>query len=191
MRLNAIRGPASSAQYVFAYGSLAGATVPGATVRDLRGHRRRWGVAMDNAVAIAGYKRYLNPATGVAPDVAVAFLDVVRDDASGSVNGVCVPVGDAALEGLDRRERNYDRSDVTQFVADPPGRVWVYRGNVAGRARADAGRRDGRLVVVLAYLELVEAAFATLGADAAARFAESTDEPGCPVLDLVRTELPA
>lgn len=177
--------------YVFAYGSLVGSRACGAVAATLTGHRREWGVAMDNRVAIPGYKRYLDPQTAVPPAVFVAFLDLAHVP-SATVDGVCLPVADGAvLAALDRRERNYDRVDVTgRLEGAPPGTVWAYRGSAAGRARVREGAATGSLVVARAYADAVEAAFATFGDAALARLRATTAPPPGPVLDLVREELP-
>jgi len=80
-------------QFVFGYGSLAGGGA-GRPSR-LHGSRRVWGVAMDNRVAIAGYKVYLR-ADGSRPAVFVAFLDVV-DEPGAATDGVLLEVDDEAL----------------------------------------------------------------------------------------------
>ncbi|HYF26221.1 MAG TPA: gamma-glutamylcyclotransferase family protein [Baekduia sp.] len=151
---------------VFAYGSLTG--LPGRPAV-LPGARRTWGVAMDNRQAIPGYKRFLDPATGEAPPVHVAFADL--EDGDGDVDGVLLEVDAAGLRTLDARERNYERIDVSHRF-DGAGRVWTYRGSAAGRRRAARGRAAGDLVVVRSY-----AAAAGLAPD------------GLPVLDLVRVDL--
>lgn len=178
------------AQHVFGYGSLVALSTPDdpAAPALLHGHRRGWTTAMDNTHVISGYKRYLDPETGDPPDVCVAFLDVFTDgdaDAGGPVNGVCRPVDADALAALDRRERNYDRVDVSALVDGVPGRVWTYRGSASGRARRDGALREGRLVVARAYVELVEAAFAAAGPDALHAYRATTDPPPCPARDLV------
>src|SRR6478735_213255 len=114
-------------QYVFGYGSLAGglATRPnpkhatGRFVAELAGLQRWWGVAMDNRISVPGYKTYRDTA-GEAPAVHVAFLDL-RPALAGApaVNGVCLAVTGAELVALDRRERNYDRVDVTDALVGP------------------------------------------------------------------------
>ena len=63
--------------HVLAYGSLAVAT--SGTPAVLHGHRRRWGVAMDNAVDLPGYKAYVDPATGERPAVHVASRPTPSD----------------------------------------------------------------------------------------------------------------
>src|SRR4051794_25328348 len=79
----------SAMQYVFGYGSLA-ADLPGSHAAVLRGRRRGWGVAMDNAVDVPGYKHYRLRRDGSRPRVFVAFLDLF-DDPAGATIGVCVP----------------------------------------------------------------------------------------------------
>jgi gamma-glutamylcyclotransferase (GGCT)/AIG2-like uncharacterized protein YtfP len=174
---------------VFGYGSL----VAGRGVRArLHGHRRVWGVAMDNAVDLPGYKLYLAP-DGTRPALCVAFLDVVEDPAA-TVDGLCVPVGAQRLAALDDRERNYDRIDVTARVtADVPlaGRVWTYRGRAESRARFAAARRDGRCAIARDYLAAVEAGVRGVLGDAAwDAFAAATPPDGLPVRDLRRVEIP-
>lgn len=171
--------------YVFAYGSLVADAMTGAFPATLAGHRRDWGVAMDNRVDVPGYKRYRDPVTGRAPEVFVAFLDVVP--AATAVNGVCVPATDAQLYALDRRERNYDRVDVSALISPPvAGCVWTYRGNASGRSRAREGHASGTLVVARDYADQVLAAFAALGDEALQAFWASTDGASGPIVDLVR-----
>src|SRR5215213_5628464 len=148
------------AAFVFGYGSLLeqGAGVP----CRLQGHRRHWGVAMDNRRTVPGYKYFLDAAGG-RPAVYVAFLDAVPDGAS-SVGGVAFAVDADGLAALDARERNYTRVDVTARVdADLGGPVWAYLGSDDGRARYAAGARAGTTVVARAYLDGVRAGFAARG----------------------------
>ena len=171
-------------QFVFGYGSLA-ADLAGGHVADLHGHRRVWGVAMDNRVDVPGYKHYRLLSDGSRPPVCVAFLDLVAD-ADAATHGVCVPVEDAQLPALDRRERNYDRVDVTDAVAAARGTVWAYVGTPAGRRRLQRARERGRAVVSRDYLERTRAAFAALGAAALAEFERTAALDGLAVWELER-----
>jgi hypothetical protein len=183
-------------EWVFGYGSLVPDLASARTrsrdgdgfVADLRGHRRVWGVAMDNREVVPGYKLYLDP-DGGRPAVWVAFLDLAPAG-TGSVNGVLSQVDAVGLELLDRRERSYERIDVSDWIADPPGRTWAYLGSAAGRGRRAAGERAGALVVQRDYLDAVRAGFRMLGPQQLARFDASTEAPGPPVLDLLRVDLP-
>src|SRR6185437_19762 len=158
-------------EFVFAYGSLTARPGPVPTrelkehgfVADLAGLRRIWGVAMDNRRDLPGYKYYTDGGGG-RPEVFVAYLDLVpadaaEDEAATRVNGLCLPVDDAALEQLDRRERN----DVSDRVAAGGARVWAYVGMAAARERLAEGRRTGTAVIDAGYVRTVQAGFAALG----------------------------
>ena len=135
--------------WVFGYGSLlpAGVTAlpEGAVPGRLSGWRRGWGGAMDNPRDIRGYKHYRTP-DGERPDVMVVFLDIAPHT-DGLVNGVAIRVDEEELPGLDRRERNYRRVDVSDSLDTPlpgGGRVWAYAGRRESRERAAIGRRERR-----------------------------------------------
>jgi gamma-glutamyl AIG2-like cyclotransferase len=173
--------------HVFAYGSLVG-DLEGTPGR-LRGFRRHLGVAADNSVEIPGYKRYVNPADGTAPEVFVAFADLTPDDDT-VVNGLVVPVTPEQLWELDERERNYDRVDVSLDADPAPGTVWAYMGSPDGRARLEAGVAEDRAVVTRAYLEGLYAAFRALGREEFDEFVESSDIRNLPILELDRVDIP-
>jgi gamma-glutamyl AIG2-like cyclotransferase len=174
--------------HVFGYGSLV-ADLRGAVPATLSGYRRRLGVAADNREIIAGYKRYVDPVSREAPDVCVAFVDLVESGGA-AVNGVIAPTTPAALAGLDRRERNYARVDVTAAADPAPGRVWAYVGSAEGRDRLVAGIAAGRAVAQRAYLDRIDAAFRELGPAQHAAFLASSDLDTLPVVDLDRIEVP-
>jgi cation transport regulator ChaC len=171
-------------QFVFGYGSLA-ADLAGGHVAELHGYRRVWGVAMDNRVDVPGYKHYRLASDGSRPPVCVAFLDVVAD-ASAATRGVCVRVDEEQLPALDRRERNYDRVDVTDVVRAARGTIWAYIGTSAGRNRLQRARSGGRAVVSRDYLDRTRTAFAALGTAALAEFERTAALDGLPVWELER-----
>ena len=170
--------------HLFGYGSLL---LEGAgSLETLSGHRRVWGVATDNVRHIPGYKMYLNRSDGSRPDVYVAFADIEPDPA-GTVRGVVRPVSEGELDDLDRRERNYDRIDVTDLIAvDFGGPVWSYRGSEGGRERLRRGRAEGRAVVSRDYVAKVHAGLTSLGGDELERFVAQSD---LPVWNLERVDL--
>lgn len=183
-------GPAAT-DFVFGYGSLARDLLAEVTVTRLRGYRRAFAVAADNSERIAGYKRYRLPADGSFPDVYVAFLDILEDPQT-VVNGVLAPIDPTALADLDRRERNYDRIDMTAAIDSPPaGRVWAYRGSSAGRARLQAGVAAGTAVVQRSYLDHVRDGFRRLGEAQYDEFLATSTLDDLPLLDLERVDLPA
>lgn len=189
----------SMREFVFGYGSLAASEpVPGRRrrlegfVADLRGMRRGWGVAMDNSVEVPGYKCYLEPG-GRRPALSVCFLDIEPDPLwEAHVNGVCLPVDAVELAALDRRERNYERVDVSDRLEHADGmRVWAYRGSADGRARFAAAVHAGTAVIHAGYLEAVRAAFRALGPEEWAACAASLDPGALPVMQLTRRDLPS
>lgn len=182
---------AASDEWVFGYGSLA-ADLSRGRLATLTGHRRCWGVAMDNRRDLPGYKWYRQRATHRRPHAFVAFLDIVGA-AGGAVNGLCLPVDGAGLERLDARERNYRRVDVTDRIeAPPPGRVWAYAGSAEGRERQRTGVRERRLLISQEYVDDVEDAFRRLGEEQLAAYRASTEPPpdGCEIVALERIDLP-
>jgi gamma-glutamylcyclotransferase (GGCT)/AIG2-like uncharacterized protein YtfP len=159
-------------------------------VADLPGYRRRWQVAMDNSLDLPGYKYYVDAATGNRPAAFVTFVDLAPD-AGSAVNGVVFPVEEGALPALDARERNYERREVTdRLSAALDGRVWAYFGRDEARERYQLGRSAGTAVVSRRYRDLLREGFAELGTEELARFAASTDDPGAPLRDLIRVDLP-
>lgn len=188
----------AAGELVFAYGSLVAST--GLTssqaqqrrgqVCELVGFRRVFGVAMDNARTLPGYKYYVAAQTGERPAVQVAFLDLV-EDAAASVNGLLLPFSASELAALARRERNYVRVEVTDALRPrPAARAWTFVGSDAGRERFEAGRARGTLVVARAYAELVEQGFEALGHEQGERYRSSTAPPPCPLVELERVEVP-
>ena len=159
----------------------------GGWIAELPGFARRWGVAMDNARDLPGYKHY-RLADGTRPAVFVAFLDIVRRPGA-AVTGVCLPVDEAALAVLDLRERNYVRRDVTARFRDVPGRVWTYAGSPAGRARLRRARARGRAVISAEYLDRVSAGLGALGAGEPAALQASLTGDGLPVWELARIDI--
>lgn len=140
---------------------------------------------MDNTATIPGYKYYLD-GDETRPDVCVAFLDLVEAPGA-SVNGICMPVNEAALRALDDRERNYERVEVTREVEPVIGRTWTYAGRDESRQRFAEASAAGRCVVAGAYLEVVERGFRALGEWD--EFEASTTGMRPPVRELRRIDL--
>jgi len=179
-----------SPDFVFGYGSLARDLLADVEVRRLRGYRRVFGVAADNSEQIPGYKRYRLADDGAYPNLYVAFLDIVEDPGT-TINGVLAPIDPRALADLDRRERNYDRIDVTAAIDSPPdGRVWAYKGSREGRDRLEAGATSGAAVVQRGYLDHVHDGFRRLGQAEYDLFVTTTDLDSLPLADLERVDLP-
>ena len=175
-------------EYVFGYGSLvdekrlaaffnaAGMPAPPSRMAELKNYRRVWNVAMDNRDDIPGYKVYHDD-SGRRHDGYVAFLNA-EPCAGGSIEGRLFAVTAEQLALLDARERNYARIDIAPLLGIE-GRLWIYRGSDAARARFDAGMADAAHPVVISrgYLQQVEQAFAALGEGSLAAYRASTQRP--------------
>ncbi len=181
---------ARSGDHVFGYASLTSdMRRAGEELCRLHGYRRAWNVATDNSLTLDRHKIYLDPASGEQPAVFVTFLNLVPVE-KGSVAGVLFPVTPAALEVLDRRERNYARCEVSEAVSEPvEGRVWCYFGLPEAEARYRAGAAAGRAVISREYRDRVLAGFAACGEEALADFEATTDPAGCPIVELERVDL--
>jgi hypothetical protein len=161
----------------------------------LTGWRRGWGVAMDNRRDLPGYKYYTDP-EGYRPPVRVVFPDI-RPAGGEVVIGVLRAVDPGELAALDRRERNYERTEVTECIEGRiDGRVWTYVGSEPARLRFSEGvqawregREDGAAVIHAEYLESVVSAFAWLGEEAGSECRRSLAPGGLPVRELVRHDL--
>jgi hypothetical protein len=144
---------------------------------------------MDNSITIPGYKYYVIPDSGERPNVFVTFLNLAYDPGS-AVNGVAMPVSSNDLNTLDKRERNYERRDVTDRIrGHVDGTIWTYIGSTDARRRFERGLREGRAAVSREYYDAVVNDFATLGACALNEFWATTAEPVCQVLDLRRVDV--
>jgi hypothetical protein len=130
----------------------------------------------------------LVPAAAAPPEEDEAAEAEVGDQ-SARVNGVCLPVDDAVLRQLDRRERNYERTDISERVKAGGARVWAYIGMAEARARLAEGRRTGTAVIDAGYVATVEAGFAAFGDDELATVRTSLTPGELPVVQLTRHEL--
>lgn len=193
-------------RWVFGYGSLVSPVSFGHTLgRDLTP-----GVDFFEA-EVSGYGRRWNYGTGsiftaIGPDGVqrtdwmFIALGLVRADDE-TTNGVIGWVDDAELDALDRRERRYDRVDVTDVatvaitatvdaaMAEAPIVTYVPRREPI--AAYEAARERGVAAITTRYWDLVDEAFADLGADRRDRYHASTPEPGLPVLALADADVPA
>ena len=188
------------AEWAFGYGSLADAEAlaawlgrppfaPGEAVHcRLLGYRRIWNVARDNAADSGGRPFYVHAGSGARARLFVVFVNI-RPAPGESVNGLAFRVTRAGRDRLDIREGNYDRIDAAESIDRAlGGRVWVYRGAPAARARYDKAAAAGKAVIARRYYELVEAAFASRGPAWLAEYRAGTDPPEVPLADLRRTD---
>ncbi|MBG7604271.1 MAG: gamma-glutamylcyclotransferase [Actinobacteria bacterium] len=183
----------TSSTWVFGYGSLVspssmattiGRTVDSTTdvaVAHLDGYGRRWNYGSlhkrgdwhDGEVEITG---------GLVVSLGL------EADATESCNGVAVRVTADELAQLDWRERDYERTDVTdQIRLEGPvisGRIVTYVPRTSAVDRYEQARDDGRAAIERRYWDLVHGAFNELGAGHREHFSKTPD-PDIPVVDIL------
>lgn len=188
---------AEPATWVFGYGSLVSpaslARTIGRTavlgvdaeVADLRGYGRRW-----NYGSVSFVGDWMSSVGRPVVAGTIVALGVV-ESAGESVSGVINLVTDEELAGLDQRERNYDRVDVTDCVeADGARRIVTYVPRRSSIERYELARDAGTAAVRRSYWDLVDDAFAELGQQAVERYRASTPSPDVPVVEVTNIRAP-
>lgn len=191
----------TSGVWVFGYGSLVSPDSFGHTL----GRRPRLGVDFFEA-EISGYGRRWNCGslrfTGRAPDEsgtmrqwAIVALGVT-EAADEAVNGTIGWVSNDELVDLDRRERHYDRVDVSEHAtvigaagvgaAGVDAAIVTYVPRREAIERYEQTRESGSAAVDQRYFDLVDRAFSDLGADRRQRYHATTPAPDIPILPLQR-----
>lgn len=185
--------------WVFGYGSLVSPASFGATVgRELRpgrdffeaelaGFGRRWNYGVRHT---AGATAHHDGSTRTWTIVALGLVESAVE----SVNGVIGWVDDAELVALDRRERYYDRVEVTASVdvvdaAAVSGPIVTYVPRPEARRHYEDARDRSVAAVEQRYWDLVDGAFLALGEDRRRRYHATTPPPDVPVLAMDRRPL--
>lgn len=181
-------------RWVFGYGSLVSPTSFGATLgRELRPGRDLFEAELVDYGRRWNYGVMHTEGTTTEPDGAerawtIVALGVVAA-AGETVNGVVGWVDDAELAALDRRERHYDRVDVTGHATvdgGVSGEIVTYVPRLEAQRHYEAARDAGRAAVELRYWQLVDRAFAELGPDRHQRYHATTPRPDVPIVELRR-----
>jgi cation transport regulator ChaC len=182
--------------WVFGYGSLVSpasmATTIGRVVasRDvavahLDGYGRRWNYG---SMHLRG--DWHHDGSTVTQGLVVSLGLVVAG--SETCNGVVVRVTADELAQLDWRERDYERTDVTDLTRRdddrPTERVMTYVPRASAIERYEAARDRRHAGIRRSYWELVSAAFSDLGGDHLDRY-ETTPSPDVPVVDMALSML--
>ena len=189
---------ANGSVWVFGYGSLVIPTSLGGTLgrepqrgidfiaAECDGWERRWNYGID-----------VQPGSLVGADVdridTLVALGIVPVEGA-CMNGIITVVHADELPGLDARERNYDRVDVTEqvrLVEDAPGAasidaVVTYVPREVALNRYLDGRDRGRAGIEQRYWDLVDGAFDALLPGQGDRYRATTPAPDVPVVDANR-----
>ena len=182
--------------WIFGYGSLVSpvsmATTIGRTVASndvavahLDGYGRRWNYG---SMHLRG--DWHHDGVDIAEGLVVSLGLAAADDES--CNGVIVRVTADELARLDWRERDYERTDVTEQIRLDSGgqrpQVMTYVPRQSAIERYEAARDAGRAGIRQTYWELVAAAFRDLGGDHHDRYV-TTPAPDVPVVDMTLSML--
>lgn len=175
--------------WVFGYGSLVSPASIGVTVQRevtpgdgfeaavLDGYGRRWNYG--SLRQRADWHGDHGPVEGGI----VVSLGVAK--ASGEwANGAIIEVSADELAHLDRRESDYDRVDVSDAIRDNDGRAIVtYVPRPSAIARYERHRDEHTAAVRAGYVQLVEAAFESLGGSHLDDYRATTPTPDVPVVE--------
>ena len=179
----------STDTWVFGYGSLVSPTSLASTIGrhvasddivavDLHGYGRRWNYG---SLHLRGDWR--DDDIDIHQGVVIS-LGLVPSDTE-HCNGVVVLVTDDELAQLDWRERDYERTDVTDRIetdlAGLPIVTYVPRSSAV--ERYEAARDDHRAAIRRSYWDLVDQAFVDLGDHHSTTYA-TTPAPDVPVLEM-------
>jgi len=190
--------------WIFGYGSLVSpasmATTIGRTVAaedvaiaHLDGYGRRWNYG---SMHLRG--DWHHDGVDVTEGLVVSLGLVAAD--TETCNGVIVCVTADELAQLDWRERDYQRTDVTELirlddvqrdhrhVLQRVERVMTYVPRPSAIERYEAARDRGQAGIRLSYRDLVSAAFGDLGGDHLARY-DATPPPDVPAVDMTLSML--
>jgi cation transport regulator ChaC len=181
---------------VFAYGSLVDPRSAAQTIgrrvalepARLDGWRRRWSQARDNPRAEKTFA--IEPSGELPPWILGLNLERAPEaHEDESPNGGLIEVTAVELAALDRRERRYDRVEVTiPSHADRFTKIFAYTAKPAHFApQPPAGA-----AIVAAYAKTVEGAFAAMGSGAVETYRTTTGPPPVEPVDavLVRGHIP-
>lgn len=186
--------------WIFGYGSLVSPTSMATTigrpvaaadvaVAHLDGYGRRWNYG---SLHLRG--DWHHDGVSIEHGLVVSLGLVVAD--SETCNGVIVRVAADELARLDWRERDYERTDVTERIRLDDGirrdravRVMTYVPRPSAIERYEDARDRGQAGIRRSYWDLVSVAFRDLGADHVTRY-EATPSPDVPVVDMSLSMLP-
>lgn len=192
-----------SGRWVFGYGSLVSphsfghtlgrALQPGVDFfeAEIDGYGRRWNYGTSSM-----FTAPLRP--GDEPQEWMFVALGVTAAVDETTNGVVGWVMESEFAELDRREREYDRVDVThlatldpaayEFVGDAPIVTYVPRtGPVVAYEEAKV---SGTAAITKRYWDLVDGAFADLGADRHQRYHATTPSPDIPIVEMPADQVP-
>jgi dephospho-CoA kinase len=179
----------SNDTWVFGYGSLVSPVSLASTIgrhvgpqdvaiAHLDGYGRRWNYG---SLHLRG--DWHHDGATIEQGLVVSLGLIVADE---TCNGVAVRVTTEELAQLDWRERDYERTDVSDRIRSELAagtRVVTYVPRPSAVQRYETARDEGRAAIRRPYWDLVGEAFRQLGAEHHGRYS-TTPAPDVPVVDM-------
>jgi cation transport regulator ChaC len=155
---------------------------------EIAGYGRRWNYGVR---AVTGETI---EADGSSKEWTIVVLGLT-ESADETTNGVIGWVEPDEIEALDRRERNYNRVDVTELATlhhgvSVDGPIVTYVPRPEPLEKYEEARTAGVAAVEERYWNLVDRAFADLGADRHERYHSTTPAPDVPIVAMRRDKVP-
>ncbi len=155
----------------------------------LRNFRRCWNIAMDNSLNLPNYKYYIEVETGNRPESFITFINI-RPNQGKAISGILFRVSHQDLKKLDRRERNYQRIDVTKRIEEQvEGKVWTYIGLKEAEQRYEQGLKQNKGMIAQDYIDSIHYAYGSWGQEIWSNYVATTDRPKVPTLNLKRYQV--
>ena len=188
----------STDTWVFGYGSLVSPTSLASTIgrhvapadiiaAHLHGYGRRWNYG---SLHLRGDWRHNDVEVHQGVVISLGLVPAEGEHC----NGVAVRVTEEELAQLDWRERDYERTDVTERIEAEAEATLVglpivtYVPRSSAVERYEAARDDRRAAIRRSYWDLVSQAFADLGENHSMTYA-ATPAPDVPVLEMTSSLL--
>lgn len=184
--------------WIFGYGSLVSPDSMARTIgriaahgadffrAELVGYGRRWNYGVVHISA-----QWTRDDGTDVDDGTIVALGLVESPEE-TVNGVVASIAGGELVNLDRRERSYDRVEVTDAITVPDdvggivdGAVYTYVPRPESIAAYEAARDQGTAGVRRTYWDLCEEAFSKFGEDQVEQYRSTTPAPDVPVVDVI------
>ncbi len=147
------------------------------------GFQRVFNVSVNNMQQLEGYKYYLDK-NGLRPDIYVTFLNIVRNS-NAEILGSVFYINDDKFDVVDKRERNYDRIEINQFLDRKFNDiVWAYVGKEKAVRLYEEGKCCNKSVISKKYYDLVFNAFNAIGKKQ--HFLDSTKPIEVDIMELTR-----
>lgn len=128
-------------------------------------YKRVWNVAEKNKLREQDGRQYIHPIRKDIPDVEIVFLNI-EPEKNSYIHGILFEVTDEELAMIDKRERSYKRTDVSNLIyKHVEGTVWTYEALESHKELFNTAVENNRAVIVKGYYDLVLQSYKNNGKD--------------------------